>query len=45
MNIEIKEYIIDKFKEYLKREDLDTDEETIEDELNKFVELNLDLII
>jgi len=45
MKIEIKDYIIDKFKNFLKSEKLGTDKTTIEVKLNDFIEQNLDLII
>ena len=45
MKIKIEDYIIDKFKEFLKSEGLETDITTIQDKLNKFIEQNLDLII
>jgi len=44
MKIEIEDYIIDKFKKYLESENLETDDLTIRDKLNNFIELNLDLI-
>jgi len=45
MEIEIYKYNIDKFKKWCKKEKIEIkDEDDLERELNKFIELNLDLI-
>jgi len=45
MKIEIEDYVLDKFKDFLIKEGLKTDEDTIKVKLNDFIELNLDLIL
>jgi hypothetical protein len=46
MKIEIKKYNIEKFKKWCKRENIIIDDEhDLEYELNRFIELNLGLII
>ena len=46
MKVEIEDYNIDKFREWLRQEkgEVDLDDDDLAIELNKFIELNLDLI-